>query len=102
MRVGEYGVPVFLNSGIDLSGYTNLSVLFERSDGTQLTVTLPYVSLGIVDITTNIGDFLANQYVAYTFVVGDLNVAGTWHATLTYDDAARHLISNRASFRVHK
>jgi hypothetical protein len=102
MRVSEYGLPILLNTGIDLTAYTSLQIDFTRSDQTTFSVNDPDVSVGVADLETAIGTFLANEYVSYTFVAGDLTVAGTWHVQLIYIDAGRRLLSPVVTFRVYR
>lgn len=100
MNVGEYGVLFRLSVGFDISGFTTLTLVITRPDGTSFTRTNPAVSAPAVDVTTTMGLFPANTYAQYTFLVGDLTLAGIYCAVLTYDDASQHLISDVTHFTI--
>lgn len=100
MNVGEYGVLFQLSVGFNISGFTTLTLVITRPDGTSFTRTNPTVSAPAVDVMTTMGLFLANTYGQYTFQVGDLSLAGTYCAELTYDDATQHLISDVTHFTI--
>jgi hypothetical protein len=100
-NVGEWGVTYNLNTNYNLSGYTSLSMAFDRPDGSSFTrtgsdVTAPAVAL----VTDDSGTFAANQYATYNFKAGDLTVPGTYIVRLTYEDATKHLVSDFADFAV--
>lgn len=102
LNVGEYGVELLFSTGFDMSDFTGLSIVFTKPSGTILIVTNPAVTVPAADVETTDGLFLANQYVAYTFVSGDIDQVGVWSARVTYDDAApRHLISDASQFTVY-
>lgn len=101
MNVGEYGIVHNLNVNYDISGFTALSQVYTRPDGTTFTrtngdVTAPAVAL----VTDDMGTFAANKYSRYIFQDGDLTVAGTYTVRLTYTDASKRLVSDSTSFTV--
>jgi hypothetical protein len=98
--VGTYGVQFLFGVGFNMSAFTGLELTFTKPDNTTLVVTNPAVGLGVVDIDTDVGTFLANQYVTYTFTIGQLNLAGNWHVRLKYNDATRQLFSKQGRFVV--
>ncbi len=101
MNTGEYGVQYLFSTGFDMSANTSLKITFTKPDGTTIVVTNPAVTVPAMDVETTDGLFLAHQYVAYTFVNGDVDQDGVWNARVTYDDAApRHLISDASEFTV--
>lgn len=85
-----------------MSGFTGLSITFVKPDLTTLTVTNPDVTLPAVDVETTDGLFVANQYVEYVFVEGDVDQVGIWSWRVTYDDTVheQHLISDSSQFEI--
>lgn len=100
MRVGEYGIVFYLNTRLDISAFTSLSLAFTKPDNTTLTKTNPDVAIGDTDVVTSLGTFLANQYVTYTFQDGDVELFGEWMAQLTVNDGTRNLITAATTFAV--
>lgn len=101
MNVNEYGIAFHLNVNFDISGFTALSLVFTKPSGAILTktngdVTVPASPL----VTSDQGTFAANEYVKYTFVLGDISEAGTYSVRLTYTDASKRLISDVTTFTV--
>lgn len=102
MNVNEYGVVLQFGVGFNISGYSTLSITFTKPDLTTLTVTNPAITVGSMTIATTAGTFNAGTYALYTFVNGDVNVAGIWSARLTYTDATpAKLISNIVTFTIN-
>jgi len=86
VNVGEYGVIYRLDTGYDMSAFTALTLTFTKPDDTVMVRTNPAVALGMVNFADPVlGEFLAFQYVTYTFAVGEVDVGGTWEVYLTYD-----------------
>ena len=85
MNVNEYGVVLQFGVSFNMSADTSLSFTFTKPDLTTLTVT---GTLGTVDVTTPLGIFSAYTYATYTFLVGQVNIAGPWTVRLTYTDAS--------------
>ena len=100
MNVNEYGIIFVLGVSYDLSSMTNLSITFNKPDGTTLTVATPDVTISATPIDTTKGTFAANTYALYTFAVGDVDPAGDWTARLTATKVGVRLISDVASFTV--
>lgn len=100
MRVGEYGVKFAFSVGFNLTGFTDLSIVFTKPDGTTLTVTNPAVTAPNVNLETTAGLFPAGEYALYTFANGDVNQSGNWCAYVIYDGNGEHLISDPADFTV--
>ncbi len=101
ININEYGVEFAFSTGYDMSAYSTLSLDFTKPDETHLIVTNPSVTVGVGNLVTTEGTFLANKYVLYTFQSGDLNVAGTWCAKLTYTDASpKRLVADVTHFTV--
>jgi hypothetical protein len=96
MNKDEYGIVFRLGVGFDLSANTALSLTFTKPDATELTVANPSVT----SPTIVGGEFLADEYFAYTFASGDVDQSGTWSVRGTYDDGTQHLISDEATFLV--
>lgn len=102
MNVGEYGVIFYFSTGFDMSAWTGFKLTFTLPDGvTQLLKTNPAVTLGTVNVMTDNGLFIANKYVKYTTIQGDISQAGTWMCRCTYDDPAQHLISDIGVFIIN-
>lgn len=98
MNVGEYGLVFNLNVNFDISAATSLQLAITRPDGTAIA---GVPTVGLVDLTTtDDGTYPAKKYCSYTFVDGDLNQVGDYTARLTYNDAAKRLISDPTSFSV--
>lgn len=88
----ESGRIFRVNTGIDMSGYTSLSLIFTDPDGVSTTKTIADgVGLGVSAVTDpDVGSLLANQYIEYTAEVGLLSKAGQWCVQALYtDDGAR-------------
>ena len=98
--VGSYGVQLRFGVGFDMSAFTGLELTFTKPNNTTLVVTNPAVALGTTDVLTEVGTFLANQYVTYTFTAGQLDQAGNWHVRLKYNDATKQLFSKRGRFTI--
>lgn len=100
MNVNEYGVDFLMSTSYDMSGFTSLSLEFTKPDDTTLVVTDPAVSVPASPVATTAGTFAANQYISYTFQIGDVDQTGEWSARLTYVDGSKRLISEIALFTV--
>ena len=101
IKVGEYGVVFYLNTGFDMSAFTGLSLEFTKPSGATLTKTDPDVSVPGGNQDTDLGTFLGGEYAAYTFASGEVDESGQWSVILTYNEgAAKRLISDIAYFTV--
>jgi len=98
--VGSFGVQIRFGVGYDMSAFTGLELTFTKPDNTTLVVTNPAVELGALEIVTEVGTFLPNEYVTYTFTIGQLDQAGNWHVQLRYTDATKQLFSKRGRFTI--
>lgn len=101
MNVNEYGIVFYLNTSYVMTAFTSLSLAITRPDASVLTVTNPAVSVGLVNLTTPNGTYLANQYIKYTLASGDITLAGTYTVRLTYLEAGIRLISDVVTFTVN-
>lgn len=89
------------STAFDMSAFTSIAIHFVKPSGTPLVVTNPDVTVPATPVTTTLGVFLANKYVAYTFQAGDVDEEGLWSCRVVYDDAdPQHLISDVATFTV--
>lgn len=111
MNVGDFGDRLvfgtgFGTGGFDMSSYTGLVLTFTKPDLTTLVVdTSNGVALGSGTYTLPSGQtFASHKYVTYTFIEGDIDVAGAWKVRLTYqqDNASPPIsvTSNIANFAV--
>lgn len=100
MNVNDYGVLFVFGVGENLSAFSGLTLEFTRPDGSVLNVVSPAVSTAATPITTPAGVFLAEEYAQYTFIPGDVSVAGVWSVRLVYDAPGVHLTSNATTFTV--
>lgn len=94
MNVGDFGGTLvfgtgFGGAGLTMTSYTELTLEFTRPDGTTLNVkTADGVALGSMDYTLPSGQvFSTHQYVTYSFLTGQVTVAGTWKVRLLYDQS---------------
>lgn len=93
LKVGETGKIFRVAASFDMSARTELSIKFNKPDGTSITKTQSggEVALGTVNVTDpDLGALLANQYVEYDIEAGFLDQSGTiaggnpWSGCLTY------------------
>ena len=98
MNVGEYGLVLNVNVNFDISASTSLALAITRPDASVINAT---PTVGAVDlVTSDQGTFTAHKYCIYTFVSGDLSLAGDYTVRLTYTDSTKRLISDPTSFTV--
>ena len=75
----EYGQTLTVGFDQDVSGATSLNFILEPRLGEKIERSASDgLVLGTVNIEVNDESFLANQYVQYTILEGDLDYAGTW------------------------
>ena len=94
-RVGEFGKPIYLATGFDMSGNSALTVVFTKPDGSMLQkpATAPNVAIGSMP---------ANTYFEVTPEDGDIDQSGGWAAYGIYEDSTpRKLISETVQFTVN-
>jgi len=92
VKEDEVGKLFVINAAFDLSGNTELNMVFKKPDGTIITkasadgVTAPAVPV-TVDVDGVSTVFLANEYFQYPSEVGLLTPAGTsWEVYGVYID----------------
>lgn len=79
LNKGEYGQLVYANLGEDVSSGTDLKMVLEPQVGEKLErLAGDGVAVGTSNVTVGDVTFLANQYLQYTILSGDLTYAGTW------------------------
>jgi len=100
MKVGEYGTTLYFDTDFDMSSYTTITLTITRPSGSTLIIVTPTLLLGTVNLCTPLGNFIAYQYVSYTFQAGEVNQAGQWTAQIHYEDADASLYSKVTSFTV--
>lgn len=96
LYIGVVGESLYIDLGEDISAYTAEMVL-KPPCGSSSTKT---ATIGTVNLDTEIGLLLANQYIYYTLIEDDLYTDGQWNhrAVLTATDEIRK--SNWVPFRV--
>jgi hypothetical protein len=98
MRVGECGKIITCATSYDMSGSTELTLVFTKPDKTTLTVT---TSNGVSAPGQALGSLSASTYFSYTTAAGDIDIKGTWTVQGTYNDASpKTFISDIATFTV--
>ncbi len=108
IKVNEIGKIININAAFDLSGNTDLQIIFTKPDGTTtLTVnkaggvTAPAVPYTYTDADGNSVTFNANEYWSYPTSSGDIDVEGTWTLHGKYIDATpKDYCGDSASFTV--
>jgi hypothetical protein len=81
INVGEYGKAIPFDVSEDVSSNTN-QLYFKKPDGTILKKD---AVVGLTNLQTAKGLFLANQYVTYTPISSDIDVSGRWMARVVSD-----------------
>ena len=91
VKQDEIGKIMAINANYDLSGNTELRVVFKKSDGTIVEklkadgVTAPSTPLTIC-VAGEEEIFLANQYFQYSTEAGLLDITGQWQIHGEYVD----------------
>ena len=79
LNKGEYGQKVYVNMGEDVSSASTITFILEPQSGEKLTrVAANGVAVGATNITVDDEALIANEYLEYTILSGDLTYAGTW------------------------
>lgn len=104
LKVGEVGKTIRVSTSYDMSGYTELSIIFTLPDTSSVTkttadgVTAPAVA---VDDET-LGELAASTYLEYDVEAGLLTEAGNWQLYAQYDDATpKTFFGDPAEFQVN-
>lgn len=106
IKKGSIGVPLRISTGFDMSGFTSLTMVITKPDGTKLTktsgageVTAPSVPL-VND--PDLGNLPANVYLEYINAVDDYTEAGvdTWKVCGIFVSATQTLPISPAAFTV--
>ena len=106
IKVTEKGQPFRISTGYDMSGSTALSISFTApTNGTSFVVTqatTPAVTAPAVALTNDpeLGNVPASTYFEYTTSGTEFDIAGTWTACATYEDASLKLKANKVTFEI--
>ncbi len=107
VKENEVGKLIVINADFDLSGNTELRVVFEKPDGTIVTkltadgVTAPAVPV-TVDVNGVSATFNANEYFQYPTEVGVMTPSGSnWKVHGEYVDATpKDFAGDQSTFTV--
>ena len=107
IKVGEVGKIIRVNADFDMSGSSNLKLVFTKPDQTTLTAqTADGVTAPAVDVSGTLADgtpysFLANEYWEYAIVAGNIDQSGQWEVHGEYIDATpKDFCGDTANFPV--
>lgn len=100
INVGEYGIALSFGLSYTITNFIALGVTIIRPDLTVIDRPTSFVTVGTIPLATEFGTFAAGQYGVYLIQPGDLTIAGTYIARLTYTDANKRLVSDPAGFIV--
>ena len=101
----EYGQVVYSpDFGEDISSASSVNFILEPQEGTKLErTTANGVAIGSSNVTVDDTLLLANQYLSYTILSGDLTYAGKWRikgeASLS---ATNKIITNYKTINVNE
>ena len=106
VKKDSVGVVFVINADFDLSGYSELKMVFKKPDGTLITkltsdgVTAPATDLTITkDGVDKV--YLANMYWRYASEVGLLDTKSTWGLHGEYvDGTPKDLPGDKIKFKV--
>lgn len=86
----DTGKTFRVNAGFDMSSYTELSLVFQKPDGTTVTkTTADGVTLGTTAVTDDdLGALTANEWVYYDLEADFLNQSGRWCVYMKYTNTA--------------
>jgi hypothetical protein len=90
IKTGENGRIIRVSSLFDMSGNSEISLVFRKPDGTKITKTRTggQVTLGAVQVVDpDQGTLSANQYVEYVLEVGLIDQVGEWSIELIYENS---------------
>ena len=102
VREDEIGKVMVINANFNLSGNTELRVVFKKPDGTIVEkLKADGVTAPTVPITVCVGDgeetFTANEYFQYSTEAGLLDVTGQWQIHGEYVDGTPKDLSGDVS-----
>lgn len=104
IRIGEYGKKFRVNTDFDLSGNSELTLIFTRPDLTTFNKTSAdgVVAPGVPVTDPDTGEtFEANEYMEYLTASGDIDQTGQWTVQAQYDDITpKRFIGDVATFTV--
>lgn len=99
INVNETGQVIRANFGQDISAATSYNFIIEPQAGAKQEKTT--ATVGTINVTVGDETYLANQYIEYTTLTGDIDQAGQWRlkgeATLS---ATQKVISDYQRFTV--
>jgi hypothetical protein len=79
LNKGEYGQKVYVNMGEDVSSASTITFILEPQSGEKLErTTANGVAVGTTNLAYEDQTFIANEYLEYTILDGDLTYVGTW------------------------
>ena len=79
LNKGEYGQKVYVNMGEDVSSASSFTFILEPQSGAKLErVAANGVAVGTSNIAYEDTTLIANEYLEYTILEGDLTYVGTW------------------------
>ena len=96
LYVGVEGEKLYIDLGEDISMYSAQMIL-KPPCGSQLTKT---AIIGVVNLDTEIGLLLANQYIYYSLLADDLTAHGQWEHRAVMTATGEIRKSNWVPFRV--
>ncbi len=107
VKEGEIGKLIVINAGFNMSGNTELRMVFKKPDGTEVTkLKADGVSAPAIDITIDLNGvettFNANEYWQYPTQSGLLTPSGTgWKVHGEYvDNTPKDLCGDTSNFTV--
>ena len=79
LNKGEYGQKVYVNMGEDVSSSSSISMILQPNSGERLVRdSANGVAIGATNIESDDQNLIANEYLEYTILEGDLKYVGTW------------------------
>ena len=104
LRVGDIGKIVRVATGFNLSGNSELTMEFDKPDGTTTLTKLKADGVTAPSAEVNdptLGILAADTYLEYPTASGDIDQDGQWVVHAEYDDATpKHFCGDRATFSV--
>ena len=83
LNFNEIGQVIYVNAGKDISTATPTMILSPELGKTKEITT--GVTVGSVDITIDNQELLADEYIQYTTIDGDLSYVGRWRKKAMLD-----------------